>query len=257
MIRRTRVLLALFAAVAVGGCASLRVASDYDRDVSFAGRETWDWVAPAAAEGTEEEAAEVERVNPFIDRRLERAVRDELAARGYRRVEEGPVDLLVAVSVLDPERAVDGRRGGGYPYALGFGFGFGFGPAYFYPGFGLYPGLGFGFPYYGSRYRRGFGYGRSYSSFRYGYYRPYFGYGYGGGGYGPYGYYGGSRANDLETLAPGTFVIDVLDGESGELIWRGLANGALAYAPDLEDLPDFIASVVHDIMEGFPPDTER
>ena len=44
MVGRARVLLALVAAVALAGCASLRVGSDYDREVSFDARETYDWV---------------------------------------------------------------------------------------------------------------------------------------------------------------------------------------------------------------------
>ena len=36
--------VALLALFATSGCASLRVGSDYDRDVSFAARETYDWV---------------------------------------------------------------------------------------------------------------------------------------------------------------------------------------------------------------------
>ena len=77
---------------------------------------------------------------------------------------------------------------------------------------------------------------------------------YGYGSFGPYGYYGGGRTGSLESLAPGTFIIDIIDGNGGELIWRGWANGALSFAPDVDELPDFIGSVVHDVMEEFPPD---
>lgn len=238
MVARIRVFLTLCTAVWFGGCATLRVASDYDHSVSFEARHTYDWAA-APEEGAAEESEEMERVNPFLERRLERAVDNELGELGFEKVEDGPVDFLVAVSIIDPEGATFGRGGGGLPLVLALGFGFG--TPYAYSPFGY----GFGGFYSGrSRFGRGFG---GYSSFGY---RPYFGYGYGSSGY----YRGGSGA-DLGSLGPGSFVVDILDGESGELIWRGWANGALGHAPDLDGLPDFIASVVHDIMKDFPPDS--
>lgn len=239
MVVRFKVLAGLVAVGATVGCASLRVGSDYDRDVSFAARETYDWV-----DSPEEDAQDVARVNPFIERRLRRAVDDELEFRGYRRVEDGPVDVLVSVSVLDAAEA--GRAGVRLGFPLMVGFSFGFAPAFYYPGYG------YGYRGYlgSSRYGR-YGFGRRVA---FGSYRPYFGYPYGYGSFGPYGYYGGGRTGSLESLAPGTFIIDIIDGDSGELIWRGWANGALSFAPDVDELPDFIGSVVHDIMEEFPPD---
>lgn len=230
----------LITLTATAGCASLRVGSDFDRDVSFANRHTYDWV-----EAAEEEREEAERVNPFLERRLQRAVDRELEALGFRQVEEGEVDLLVAVSVLDAEEGVERSRGYGVPLMVGLSFGYT--PSFWYP-WGSYWGSYWG-PY---RYRPYIGYGR---------YRPllsrsYFGYPYGYASWGPYGY-AGRRGGDLQSLAPGSFVIDIFDGESGDLIWRGWANGALAYAPDVDDLPEFIDEVVHDILEAFPPRTAR
>ncbi len=236
MVGRSRVLLALVASFALAGCASLPVGSDYDREVSFDARETYDWVGAA-----EDAAQDVDLVNPFIDRRLRRAVENELESRGYRRVEEGPVDVLVSVSVLDAEEAAQPGLASYSPLLIGLSFGFWPAAAFYYPGYGF----GYG---YGRYSRYGYGY-RRYSPL--GYYRPYFGYAY--GGYSGYGYFGGSRMGNLDSMAPGTFFVDIIDGETGELIWRGWANGALSYAPDVEELPQFIASVVHKIMEEFPP----
>lgn len=249
MATRTRVGIALVAAAVTASCASMRFGHDYDREATFAAATTYDWV-----ETPEEELAEVERVNPFIDRRMRRAVDTELEARGFRRVEEGSVDLLVAVTVLDVEGAESWRRGRVSPAFL-VGFGFGYGPGLWAPWSGYAPWYGYS-PWYGGgfyspwRYRgvRRFGFGVGAT--------PYFGYPYGYGSYGPYGAYGGYPDRDLR-LAPGSFIVDVMDGESGELVWRGWADGALGFAPDEDELPRFISAVVHRIMERFPPEPER
>ena len=199
---QARVGLASAVVFLTASCAGLRVGHDYDREMSFAGASTYDWVE------TPDELEDVERINPFIDRRMRRAVDAELEARGFLRAADGPVDLLVAVSVLGVEDGDRGRRGRTSPAFL--------------------VGLGVS---------------------------PYFGYPYGYRAYGPYGAYGGYPDRGLE-LAPGSFVVDVMDGESGELWWRGWADGALGFAPAEEELPEFIASVVHRIMERFPPERD-
>lgn len=242
---RTSALVGLLAlAVASAACSTLRVGSDYDREASFADARTWDWAG--VAEG-DEAAAEVERINPFIDRRLRRAVEDELEERGLVHVEEGPVDILLAVSVLDAGEIGEYRGRRDSP-AVYLGFGFGYNPGYWYSPWG------WGYPYYGYPYRY-----RRYPWFSYGFPtvgvafgRPYFGYPYAWSGYG-YRSLGGVRSRDL-ALPPGTFIVDVLDGESGDLLWRGWAEGALMFAPDAAEMPAFIASTVHRIMDRLPID---
>jgi len=243
---QARVGIALAAASVTASCASLRVGHDYDREATFASAATYDWV-----ETPEEELEEVGRVNPFIDRRMRRAVDYELESRGFRRVEEGPVDLLVAVGVLDVESSERWRRGRASPAFL-VGLGFGYGPGFWYPWSGYAP--WWGYPWYGAysgpwraRGVRRFAFGVGVT--------PYFGYPYGYRAYGPYGAWGGYADRDPR-LAPGSFIVDVMDGDSGDLMWRGWADGALAFAPDEEDLPEFISSVVHRIMERFPPERD-
>lgn len=250
---RKTIMLGLLA-VTTAGCSTMRVGNDYDRDASFDRVASYDWVGPSEAD--EETAAAVNRINPFIDRRLRRAVDDELGARGLQRVTEGPVDLLVAIDVLDVDRIGEVPRGGtNVPVYVGFGFGYN--PGYWYSPWG------WGYPY---------GYGYGYGGWGYGGWRtPYYGWGWGGPAvgvsvgwgrgpyfgyaapYGAYGYqsYGGFRSRDL-ALPPGSFIIDLIDGETGELMWRGWAEGALLYAPDAPELPEFIASTVHRMMEDLP-----
>jgi len=105
---------------------------------------------------------------------------------------------------------------GGYGHGYGHGFG--------HRGFGY----GFGHRGFGHGYGHGFGYG---------------GYGYGGYGYGGYGYddYG----------YEGILILDFIDAESNELIWRGW------YANDVDDGEigeEQINKAVKHILEKFPPE---
>lgn len=241
--RNSKPLVALALMAGLSACSTLRVGSDWDREASFADAATYDW---AEAEADEDVAETMDRINPFIDRRMRRAVEFELDARGLSRVEDGPVDLLVSVSVLAAEEIEDYRRGR-MSTAISLGFAFGYYPGWF-GSWGWYPYYGAYYPRWRwSRYDR-FGYvprvgvtiGR----------RPYFGYPY---AYSRYGWrsYGGYPARDLR-LPPGSFIIDVFDGDSGELVWRSWAEGALMFAPGTEDLPAFISSTAHRMMEEFP-----
>ncbi len=53
--------------------------------------------------------------------------------------------------------------------------------------------------------------------------------------------------------APGTLVIDVIESASGEVVWQGLAKGALLDMPSGDELDAYIAQVVRRTLEGFPP----
>ena len=53
-------------------------------------------------------------------------------------------------------------------------------------------------------------------------------------------------------FVPGTLTIDVTDGRSDELVWRGWAEGALFEPVSPEQLADFIDEVVGKIMRDFP-----
>ena len=102
----------------------------------------------------------------------------------------------------------------GYPYG-GFGYPYG---GFGYPRYGWYPGFGVGFYSVG-----------------------------GHGGY-PYGGYGYPISASASGYAPGTLAIDVTDGRSDELVWRGWAEGALFEPVSPERLADFIDEVVEKIM---------
>lgn len=240
-----RTLLVAAAAMVAGACAAVSVKSDYDRDISFDRLQTYDWMETA-----EETREEFEAVSPFLERRLERSVDDALVHHGYQRQTEGEVDFLVTAFVVTPP-VVEGEDRRSYSprrrVSVGIGIGFG---SWGYPYYGR---RHFGYPYFG------FPYGYRYGGYPY-LWSPYVGYPFAfsypfafGVGYSPY--YSSAEYMTAEGHMPGTLVIDVLDSEGGDLIWRGWADRALAFAPeDPEELPAFIDHTVRKIMATFPPD---
>lgn len=240
-----RSVLVAAAALAVGACAAVSVKSDYDHEVSFGRLQTYDWMETA-----EETREEFEAISPFLERRLERSVDYALERHGYERQTEGEVDFLVTAFVVAPP-LVEGDDGRSYRarprVSLGLGIGFG---SWGHPYYGR---RYFGYPYYGYPYGYRFG-GYPYAWF------PYVGYPFAfsypvalGVGYAPY--YSSAEYMTAEGFMPGTLVVDIVDGESSELIWRGWADRALAFAPeDREELPAFIDDTVRKIMATFPPD---
>ncbi|UCF20684.1 MAG: DUF4136 domain-containing protein [Gemmatimonadota bacterium] len=258
--RQIRFLVLASLGLLLAACATVKYSSDYDPQATFEDYKTYDWIAPSEAQ-----RAALERVNPFLERRLQRAVDAELADRGFARSEEGEPDFWVSVYPLVPSREA-GPRGRQVArsqprvsVAVGFGFGhpYWYGYPYFgyrYPYFGYrYPYFGYRYPYFGYPYAGGFG-------FPYiGLWLPYGGYpGYGwgpgyDGGYYSFGGYAYPVAVSLDGLGPGTLVVDVTDARSDELAWRGWAEGALLEVPSPDRLDEFAGEVVAEILNGFPP----
>jgi hypothetical protein len=262
--RQTGYLLLISLSLPLAACATVKYSEDYDRQATFEDYETYDWIAPS-----EDERAALERVNPFLERRLQRAVEAELADRGFVRSVEDDPDFWVSVYPLVPS-SEDGPRARGARGHVSIGFGLGFGHPYRYG----YPYYGFRYPYYGLRYPY-FGYRYPYSGYRYpswgypyvaGFGFPYFaiwypfpgysGYGWGPGytgGYHSFGGYGYPAAIAVDGLGPGTIVVDVTDAQTGELAWRGWAEGALVDVPGPNQLTEYADEIVANIMKGFPP----
>ena len=257
--RPARSLLVSSFALAMAGCSMVEYSADYDRGAAFSGYSTYDWLLT-----TEDEGAVLDQINPFLERRLQRAVDAQLADRGLAKSSDGEPDVWVSVYPFVPNLDASSNAGAaGYPYGgygrsrvqLSIGFGVGFG----------YPfGFGYGHPYFGFRYPFGypywFGYGAPYIGFWspfYGYPRFGFGYGYGYGmGYysaGGYGYDYGSAGHGL---GPGTIVVDVIDAASEEIVWRGWADGALLEMPPADQLADYVDEVIGRVMQSFPPPAE-
>ena len=78
-------------------------------------------------------------------------------------------------------------------------------------------------------------------------------YGYSWSGWGANGF--GTDTSDaaVHEWAPGTVIIDVVDGRTDRLVWRGMTQGALADEPDPEKRQEMIDSGVRKILADFPP----
>jgi hypothetical protein len=91
------------------------------------------------------------------------------------------------------------------------------------------------------------------------------GYGWGGGAYGPYGRYwygrpwgyGGygvgtsTATTTADTVTTGTVVVDILDGKSHQLVWRGVGSDAIN--GDLATLDKAINAGAAKMFADFPP----
>ena len=248
--RWTRTLLLAGFCVPLAACATVKYSADYDHQATFEDYKTYDWLAP-----TEDERAALERVNPFLERRLQRAVDAELANRGFVRTGEGEVDFWVSVYPLVPSREEDrrARRAHGH-VSVGLALGFGYPYRYGYPFYRYrYPYFGYRYPYWGYPYVAGFGF--PYFAIWYpfpGYSNFGWGPGYGSGYY-SFGGYGYPAVFAVDDLGPGTIVVDVTDARSEELAWRGWAEGALLEVPSPDRLAEYADEIAANIMKGFPP----
>lgn len=79
------------------------------------------------------------------------------------------------------------------------------------------------------------------------------GYGYGAGPY-RYGYgYGGSSVS-VTQYTEGTLVVDMVNGKNKELVWRGIASGAMAsQLPPPEEIDARIKEIIGAILAEYPP----
>ncbi len=232
--------------LATSACATVKYRTDYDREADFVQLETYGWMLP-----TEEEQQELARISPFLERRLTRALDRELTDRGYVETTDGDPDFWVSAYPVvpisddadDESAAYVPRRRPTSRVAVSVGFG---GHGFCCGGFYGFPYAPFGYPY------GGFGYPR------YGWY-PGFSVGFysvgGHGGY-PYGRFGYPISASASGYAPGTLAVDVTDGRSDQLVWRGWAEGALYEPVSPEQLADFIDEVVEKIMTDFPSVSE-
>jgi len=103
--------LAAVAVLAVtAGCSTISVETDYDREVDFTEYGTYRWVPPENTQITDPMMDD-----PIIRSHIRNSVEERLAARGYRRIEEGRPDFLVAYYLVTRNR-VDVTRYMGYPF---------------------------------------------------------------------------------------------------------------------------------------------
>ncbi|MGZ0656662.1 DUF4136 domain-containing protein [Coraliomargarita sp. W4R53] len=66
----------------------------------------------------------------------------------------------------------------------------------------------------------------------------------------PYRGYGGFRQIDIDQYEEGTFIVDIIDQPSKELVWRGTYTKRLGWsAPNDEE----VQMIVNEILLSFPP----
>jgi hypothetical protein len=131
------VLSVLVVGLALTGCESLRVGSDYDRQASFAGYHRYSWL-PREHPRT---------LNPLVVQRAHDSIDAALAAKGFVYVSDAAAaDFMVDFTIGSRERTeVTGYPA---PYTGPWYGGYGY---YAYPGrYYGHPGGWWGYPYWGS-----------------------------------------------------------------------------------------------------------
>ena len=73
-----------------------------------------------------------------------------------------------------------------------------------------------------------------------------------GYGYGRYGAWGGGGV-DVHQYTQGTLIVDFIDAKSKELIWRGVASGALGSNPDPTEAEQKINDIIGAMLAEYPP----
>lgn len=219
---RTGRTLAMPAAIAIlASCSPYQVHTDYDDAVSFAGFRTFAWM-----DSTRRRDGEAD--NPFLERRVKRAVETAMAERGLSPAEGTQADVLVTAFVVGPssrDRIASNWMGAGCGPSLSVWFA----PRYSYgyrrrlsPFF--YPSSYYANPWgYACSYRIGYGYG----------WLPLY----------------GSPGRQMA----GTLVVDILDREKHELLWRGTAEGALIDTRRSDQQQATIDRIVREVLKEYPP----
>jgi len=82
---------------------------------------------------------------------------------------------------------------------------------------------------------------------------------YGYGGYGWYGHGGGmgmattTSRTTQENWTQGTFILDVVDSETNNLVWRGVAQGEIKADYSPQESADRVQEVADKMFANFPP----
>ena len=76
--------------VSLYGCNTIEVSAEYDEQRNFAQIRTFDWLSRL-----QNEPEEQDKDNPFIKQKIQRAIEDNLAAKGIKRQDSGDVDVYI------------------------------------------------------------------------------------------------------------------------------------------------------------------
>ncbi|HWA56479.1 MAG TPA: DUF4136 domain-containing protein [Gemmatimonadales bacterium] len=208
------------AGAALAACASTGITVDYDRSVAFSAYRTYAWVDSAAAK---RERAD----GPFFERRARRAVERALRERGLAPAGDAAPDLFVTAFLIGPTEEERGWRT--WPAAP-------CGPV-------VSIGFGFGYPW---------GYGRRHEPWLWSspWYRSPWGYacGYRVG----YGYFWVPVYEEPGRRLGGTFVIEIVDATTHQLVWRGSEEGVVRSIGESVTQEE-LDRLADEILKHFPP----
>ena len=229
------------AAILLGSCTPYHVRTDYDEKVTFAEKRTFAWLDSTRLDSTRLDSTRQdstrpsartrvdERTNPFLERRVKRAVEMAMVERGLTAAEANRADVLVTAFVVGPAQ-YDRQASRWFGPSCGPSMSVWFGRSYYPFGYrrrswpGFYPVSYWGDPWgYACSYRIGYGYG----------WLPLY----------------GAQGRHLA----GTLVVDILDGETHELLWRGSAEGALIDTRRSDQSQEEIDRIVREVLKAYPP----
>ena len=214
---RTLIIMALVIGTTVDAGTKVRV--DYDQNASFEHLRQYSWAVQV-----NDNKVDYAFSGQLMSDRIRQEIDIELANLGYEKVDPEQADFLIDYHLSTEEKTkvttFDNYYGSSY---YGHGYGHGYGRSY---------GHGYGRSY-------GHGYGRSYG-------RSY-GHGYGSG----YGY-GYAAAPIVREYLEVTLTLDIIEAQTGDVIWRGWAIKSLDQHPKPKKTRKLIKRSVHKILKKLP-----
>jgi len=178
--------LAALATLALAGCSTVKVVTDFDTEASFHSYKTFAWLPGP------EKATGIARIdNPLLAKRIRKSVTRQLQLQSYVEADASSADMLVGYHI-SLEQKVDVTTMNDY-----------------------------------------YGYGRRSSRA-----------------------WGGSMAHSrtmVHVYETGTLVIDLVDRQRNELVWRGSGESRLTPNPTPEEIDKKVTEVVGAILAKFPP----
>ena len=213
---KTIIMMALIIGTTVDAGTKVRV--DYDENASFEHLRQYSW-----SDYVNDNALDQALSGPLVSERIREEIDIELASLGYEKVDAEQADFLIDYHLSTEEKTkvttFDNYYGSSY-YGHGYGHSYGHG--------------------YGGGYGHGYGGG--------------YGHGYGGGyGHG-YGYadVGYIAAPIVREFLEVTLTLDIIEAQTGAVIWRGWAIKSLDQHPKPKKTRKFIKRSVHKILKKFP-----
>lgn len=183
--RKVRAVLALTTVLSFLGCSTSRIETDFDHQADFSTYTSYSWYkAPTNDVGPTDGTSQI------IDRRIRRAIADNLQVRGFTLGETATADLLVTYYTSLGSHTV--------LHTTGWGWGWGWAPTWTF-GYGFWPGW-------------------SYTTFH--------------------------------TYHEGTIIIDIIDREQNQLVWRGVTSRVLGKKSHSDEK---IGQSMARVFAEFPP----